>query len=111
MSLIWLLFVLILLIVLSLLIMPIIRAQNNQVTVRQSYNVAIYKDQLKEADREFERGLLSPQQLDTVKTEIDLGSACLLTASFVASSVTSLIALSRLILSLSKTTLDTWPLT
>ena len=67
---IWLLFALILLIAIGLMVIPMIRSRDNQVTVRQSYDVAIYKDQLTEADREFERGLLSVEQLDSVKTEI-----------------------------------------
>jgi cytochrome c-type biogenesis protein CcmH len=53
-----------------LLIWPILAARDTQITVRESYDVAIYKDQLKEADREFERGLLTTEQLDAVKTEI-----------------------------------------
>ena len=70
MSLIWLLFAIILLITLNLLIHPMIRARDNQVTIRETYDVAIYKDQLKEADRDCERGLLSSEQLDAVKIEI-----------------------------------------
>jgi len=70
MSLIWLLFAIILLITLNLLILPMIRARDNQVTIRETYDVAIYKDQLKEADRDCERGLLSSEQLEAVKIEI-----------------------------------------
>lgn len=70
MSLLWLLFIIILLITLNLLILPMIRARNNQVTIRETYDAAIYKDQLKEADRDCERGLLSSEQLDAVKIEI-----------------------------------------
>jgi cytochrome c-type biogenesis protein CcmH len=47
-----------------------IRSRHSQVTVRETYDLAIYKDQLKEADRDCERGLLSSEQLDAVKTEI-----------------------------------------
>lgn len=70
MSLIWIIIALIITITLGLLIWPILRDRNTQITVRESYDVAIYKDQLKEADREFERGLLTTEQLDAVKTEI-----------------------------------------
>ena len=55
--------------------------------------------------------LNNPDIINNVKTEIELGSACLLTAILVASSVTSFIALSRSISSLSKITRDTCPLT
>ena len=70
MSLIWIIIALIITITLGLLIWPILRDRNTQITIRESYDVAIYKDQLKEADREFERGLLTTEQLDAVKTEI-----------------------------------------
>ena len=70
MSLIWIIIALIITFTLGLLIWPILRDRNTQITVRESYDVAIYKDQLKEADREFERGLLTTEQLDAVKTEI-----------------------------------------
>ena len=70
MSLIWIIIALTIIITLGLLIWPILVARDTQITVRESYDVAIYKDQLKEADREFERGLLTTEQLDAVKTEI-----------------------------------------
>ena len=70
MSLLWFLFAIILLFTLYLLILPMIRARDNQVTIREAYDVAIYKDQLKEADRDCERGLLSLEQLDAVKIEV-----------------------------------------
>ena len=70
MSLLWIFVALIIIITLGLLVWPILRARDTQITVRESYDVAIYKDQLKEADREFERGLLTTEQVDAVKTEI-----------------------------------------
>jgi cytochrome c-type biogenesis protein CcmH len=70
MSLLFLLFAIILLITLNLLILPMIRTRDNQVTIRETYDVAIYKDQLKEADHDCERGLLSSKQLNAVKIEI-----------------------------------------
>ncbi len=70
MSLIWIIIALTIIITLGLLIWPILVARDTQINVRESYDVAIYKDQLKEADREFDRGLLTTEQLDAVKTEI-----------------------------------------
>ncbi|NQV98361.1 MAG: c-type cytochrome biogenesis protein CcmI [Rhodospirillales bacterium] len=70
MSLIWIWIAVIIAVALALLTLPVIRSRKTARAARESYDVAIYKDQLKEAEREFERGLLSPEQAAAVKTEL-----------------------------------------
>jgi len=70
MSLIWILIALLVIAVVTVIVAPLLRARDTTFTARAIYDVAIYKDQLKEAEREFDRGLLSAEQLDAVKTEI-----------------------------------------
>ena len=70
MSLIWVFIAIITIGSLGVLILPLIRNRNPVSNTRETYDVAIYKDQLKEAEREHARGLLNSEQVDAVKTEI-----------------------------------------
>jgi len=58
--------------VLLIIIRPLLksRVDTGGDTQRADYDVALYKDQLKEVDRDLERGLLSDEQADAVRTEI-----------------------------------------
>ncbi len=70
MSLIWILIALITIAAIAIIVRPLLGNRNEAPTARTDYDVAIYKDQLGEAEREFERGLLSAEQRDAVTTEI-----------------------------------------
>lgn len=52
------------------LVWPLVRKRNEAFATRKSYDVAVYKDQLAEAEKELERGLLSPDQAEAVKIEL-----------------------------------------
>lgn len=70
MNLLWVLIGLMVVVALALLVLPLIRSRQVPLAERKSYDVAIYKDQLREAERDHERGLLSDEQIDAVKTEL-----------------------------------------
>lgn len=58
--------------VLAIIILPLLRNRPEAGfdTQRADYDVALYKDQLKEVDRDLERGLLTGEQAEAVRTEI-----------------------------------------
>lgn len=56
--------------VLLLLIMPLLRRPKGPVD-QATYDLAVYKDQLKEVDRDRERGLLSEEQAAAARLEIE----------------------------------------
>ena len=58
--------------VLAIIIRPLLKTRDDASgdTQRADYDVALYKDQLKEVERDLERGLLSAEQADAVRTEI-----------------------------------------
>lgn len=70
MSLLWILIAVIFLLALVIMATPLVRQRSAAPVARKTYDVAIYKDQLKEAEREFERGLLTPEQVEAVKIEL-----------------------------------------
>jgi cytochrome c-type biogenesis protein CcmH len=55
--------------VLAALLVPLLRRQA-PLPPRINYDVAVYRDQLAEVERDIERGLLSPDQADAARTEI-----------------------------------------
>lgn len=70
MSLTWILIAVMLIFALGILALPLVRNRKTPGAERKTYDVAIYKDQLKEAEREHERGLLSAEQTEAVKIEL-----------------------------------------
>ena len=58
--------------VLVIIVRPLLKSRDDagSDTQRADYDVALYKDQLKEVERDLERGLLSDEQADAVRTEI-----------------------------------------
>ncbi len=70
MTLVWILIGLMILLALVLMVMPLVRWRPTPSRARATYDVAVYKDQLKEVEREHERGLLTPEQAETVKIEL-----------------------------------------
>ena len=70
MTLLWILIAIIFGLTLAILAVPLFRQHNDTTVARENYDVAIYKDQLKEAEREFELGLLGTEQAEAVKIEL-----------------------------------------
>lgn len=70
MSMTWVWIVVLLVGALGVLAWPLVRNRNASGASREAYDVAIYQDQLKEAEREHERGLLSAEQTEAVKIEL-----------------------------------------
>lgn len=55
--------------VLALLLVPLLRRQSGAAQ-RLGYDVAVYKDQLAEVDRDLDRGVLTPEQAEGVRAEV-----------------------------------------
>ncbi len=68
----WLSIALVTVAVLVIIALPLLRSRNNAggEAERADYDVAVFKDQLGEVERDLERGLLSLEQADAVRTEI-----------------------------------------
>lgn len=66
---IWLVLALLTIAVLALLLVPLLRRQSGA-DQRLGYDVAVYRDQLAEVERDQERGLLTPEQAEGVKAEV-----------------------------------------
>jgi len=71
-TLLWPAIALLTLAVLLVLALPLIRNRQNDsaAPARAEYDVALFKDQLSEVERDLERGLLHAEQADAVRTEI-----------------------------------------
>lgn len=54
---------------LALLVLPLLRAKGAS-AARGTYDLAVYKDQLKEVEKDIERGLLTGDQAEAARTEI-----------------------------------------
>ncbi|MBB4267211.1 c-type cytochrome biogenesis protein CcmI [Roseospira visakhapatnamensis] len=90
MILLWLLVILLTLMVLALLVWPLLRHGGQAAPDRASYDLTVYRDQLGEIDRDVARGLLSPDQAESARLEIQrrmLGAAGSGAAGDVAPSV------------------------
>ncbi len=66
---IWVLIGLAALVAVAVLLWPLLRAPG-VAQDRASYNVAVFQDQLKEVDRDLERGVLTPTEADAARLEI-----------------------------------------
>ncbi len=66
---IWLVFALLTLGALALMLVPMLRGKA-EAAARAGYDLAVYRDQLKEVDADMERGLLTAAQADSARTEI-----------------------------------------
>jgi cytochrome c-type biogenesis protein CcmH len=55
-----------------IVVLPLLRNRDNDEIApgREAYDVALYKDQLKEIERDLDRGLLTTDQADAARTEI-----------------------------------------
>lgn len=65
----WILFAILTAFVLIGLMWPFVRTQDAALP-RESFNVTVYKDQLKEIERDFERGLIEKAEAETAKVEV-----------------------------------------
>ena len=72
MSMLWVSIALITLCVLAFISFPLIRHRKTKAGLKNrfEYDVALYQDQLKEVDHDLEQGLLTSNQADAVRTEI-----------------------------------------
>jgi len=66
---IWLVLAALTIAVLALLLVPLLRRQSGA-EQRLGYDVAVYRDQMAEVERDVTRGVLTPQQADGVKAEV-----------------------------------------
>lgn len=70
MILLWLIVVLLTVLVLALLVWPLVRHDAEAPLDRAVYDLTVYRDQLAEIDRDVTRGLLSAEQADSARLEI-----------------------------------------
>jgi cytochrome c-type biogenesis protein CcmH len=54
---------------LAILLVPLLRQRRAEVS-REAYNLAVYRDQLAEVERDLGRGLLNPEQAEMARAEI-----------------------------------------
>ena len=66
---IWIIFILMTAAVLAIMLVPLLGTRPIA-QARVVYDMVVYKDQLAEVDRDLERGVLSPDQAGTARTEI-----------------------------------------
>lgn len=66
---IWLIFALMVAVALAMLLRPMLKSGTKAVA-RVEYDLAVYKDQLTDIDRDLERRLMSPEQADAARVEI-----------------------------------------
>jgi len=55
---------------LGILVIPLLRRRASVTAVREVYDINVYKDQLKEIERDLERGLLDDRQAEAARLEI-----------------------------------------
>ena len=67
----WIATTLMTVITLGALMYPLVRGRTSDNATRSDFDITVYKDQLKEVDRDLERGLLSPDQALQARTEIE----------------------------------------
>src|SRR5258705_5172116 len=73
---------------LAILLVPLLLRRHADAS-RETYNLAVYRDQLAEIERDLGRGLLSPEQAEMARTEIGRRILALPSAPSAAASVSS----------------------
>src|SRR5947209_912833 len=73
---------------LAILLVPLL-VRRHTAASRESYNLAVYRDQLAEIDREAARGLLNPEQAEAARAEIGRRILALPPTSAASSSMSS----------------------
>jgi cytochrome c-type biogenesis protein CcmH len=84
---IWLALAVLTIAVLALLLVPLLRRQSGAAQ-RLGYDVAVYKDQLAEVDRDLDRGILTLEQAEGVRAEVQRRMLTAAEADKIGSSVT-----------------------
>jgi len=84
---IWLTLAILTIAVLALLLVPLLRRQSGAAQ-RLGYDVAVYKDQLAEVDRDLDRGILTLEQAEGVRAEVQRRMLTAAEADKIGSSVT-----------------------
>jgi len=54
----------------AIVLWPLVRRKHGVDATREAYDIAVYKDQLQEVERDLERKLLDPAQAEAARTEI-----------------------------------------
>jgi len=70
MTMLWVIAGLMTAVVLAPLLVPLLRVRQVDEPARADYDIAVFKDQLSELDRDIERGLLNKDEAETAKVEI-----------------------------------------
>src|SRR5947207_7754217 len=73
---------------LAILLVPLLLRRRADAS-REAYNLAVYRDQLAEVERDFGRGVLSPEQAEAARTEIGRRILALAPAPTAATSTSS----------------------
>ncbi|MCW8861884.1 MAG: c-type cytochrome biogenesis protein CcmI [Rhodospirillales bacterium] len=58
------------LLILALMLVPLLRPARAGES-RRSFDIAVYRDQLKELDRDIDRGLMAPEEAEAARTEVE----------------------------------------
>lgn len=66
---IWAIFASMVVVAVAILVVPLLKARP-KASARSEYDLAVYKDQLAEVERDLERGILNADQADAARTEI-----------------------------------------
>ncbi len=66
----WVLFAFLTFAVIAILLVPLLKRAGGKVPTRADYDIAVYRDQLKEIEQEIERGLLAESQADAARAEV-----------------------------------------
>jgi cytochrome c-type biogenesis protein CcmH len=66
----WILAVLLILVVVSLVALALLRKRTGSGPTAAQYDLQVYRDQLKDVERDQERGVISPQEAARIKTEV-----------------------------------------
>ncbi|MCP5366203.1 MAG: c-type cytochrome biogenesis protein CcmI [Hyphomicrobiales bacterium] len=70
MTVLWIAAAVLVLVTAALLGLPLLRARGGEAASRADYDLTVYKDQLAEIDRDLERGLLSAEQAEAARIEV-----------------------------------------
>lgn len=66
----WVLFAFLASAIVAILLVPFLKRSRDKLPTRADYDIAVYRDQLKEIDQEIERGLLSETQAEAARAEV-----------------------------------------
>ena len=63
----WLIVILMTIVTVMIIGFPLIKRQSSRKANRAEYDITIYKDQLDEIDRDFERGIINKAEVEAAK--------------------------------------------